>query len=61
MINLLIALFLLKIRTFNMTTLDTKIFNQAMDAPFEQLDKVVSYIDDKSLLKSKQVFISKTS
>ncbi|MCY0274337.1 MULTISPECIES: SAVED domain-containing protein [Acinetobacter] len=29
-----------------MTTLDTKIFNQAMDAPFEQLDKVVSYIDD---------------
>ena len=46
MINLLIALFLLKIRTFNMTTLDTKIFNQAMDAPFEQLDKVVSYIDD---------------
>lgn len=29
-----------------MTTVDTKIFNQAMDAPFEQLDKVLSYIDD---------------
>lgn len=46
MMNLWIALFLLKIRTFNMTTVDTKIFNQAMDAPFEQLDKVLSYIDD---------------
>ena len=46
MINLWIALFLLKIRTFNMTTVDTKIFNQAMDAPFKQLDKVLSYIDD---------------
>ena len=29
-----------------MTTVDTKIFNQAMDAPFKQLDKVLSYIDD---------------
>ena len=38
-----------------MTTLDTKIFNQAMDAPFEQLDKVVSYIDDiKKFLCTRQ-------
>lgn len=46
MINLLIVLCLLKIRIFNMTSVDTKIFNQAMDIPFEELEKVLSYISD---------------
>lgn len=46
MINLLIVFFPLKIRLLYMTTIDTKIFNQALDAPFEQLDKVLFYIDD---------------
>ena len=46
MINLLIVLYLLKIRIFNMTSVDTRIFNQAMDMPFEELEKFLSYISD---------------
>lgn len=46
MINLSFALFLLEMRKFNVTTVDTKIFNQAMDMPFEELEKVLSYITD---------------
>lgn len=45
MINLLIMFYSLKIRILSMT-IDKKIFNQAMDAPFEQLDKLLSYIED---------------
>ena len=29
-----------------MTSVDTRIFNQAMDMPFEELDKLLSYISD---------------